>query len=109
MRLDRSNISDGVRLAGADTARASEALIATCGWLFAAGYDTRDMSLLLFVPEANCCAALQAARARSRSRAANGGSSAMYRSQAAALMGDPPIGRSALDALERTSSSEEVA
>lgn len=109
MRPDRSSISDVARLAGADTARASEALIATCGWLFAAGYDTRDMSLLLFVPEANCCAALQAARARSRFGAASAGSGALYRSQTAALMGDPPVGRSALDALERASSSEEFA
>lgn len=106
MRPDRSAASDVLRRSAANTARASEALIATCGWLFAAGYDTRDMSLLLFVPEPNCLAALQVARARSRDAAAGSGSGAMYRSQTAALMGDPPIGRSALDALERAPSSK---
>ena len=45
-------------------ARADEALIIIAGDMFAAGFDTRDMSLRLVVPEAACVAALAVARER---------------------------------------------
>lgn len=47
-------------------ARADEALIAFCGDMFAAGLDTKDMSVRLVVPEAACLAALHVARERQR-------------------------------------------
>lgn len=47
-------------------AHTNEALIAICGDMFAAGMDTRDMSIRLVIPEAACLAALHVARERQR-------------------------------------------
>lgn len=46
--------------------RDDEALIIIAGDMFAAGFDTRDISLRLVVPEAACVAALAVARERQR-------------------------------------------
>jgi hypothetical protein len=49
-----------------DEARGDEALIIICGDMFAAGFDTRDMSIRLVTPESACAAALGIARERRR-------------------------------------------
>lgn len=53
------------RLSAVD-ARADEALIIIAGDMFAAGYDTKDISLRLVVPEAAALAAVHVARERRR-------------------------------------------
>ena len=52
--------------------RDDEALIIIAGDMFAAGFDTRDISLRLVVPEAACVAALRVARERQRAGAEQG-------------------------------------
>jgi hypothetical protein len=47
-------------------ARCDEALIICAGDMFAAGFDTKDISIRLIVPEAAVVAALEVCRARRR-------------------------------------------
>ena len=53
------------RISAAD-ARSDEALIMIAGDMFAAGFDTKDISIRLVMPEAAICAALEVARNRRR-------------------------------------------
>jgi len=50
----------------ASEARTDEALIIIAGDMFAAGFDTKDISIRLVLPEAAVCAALEIARERQR-------------------------------------------
>ena len=50
----------------ASEGRHDEALILICGDMFAAGFDTKDMSIKLVTPECACLSALQIARERQR-------------------------------------------
>lgn len=54
-------------------ARYGEALIIIAGDMFAAGFDTKDISLRLVTPEHEVLAALQIARERQRMDAISGG------------------------------------
>jgi len=47
-------------------ARVDEALIIIAGDMFAAGFDTKDISIRLVMPESAVCAALDVARERQR-------------------------------------------
>jgi len=49
-----------------EEARHDEALIIICGDMFAAGFDTRDISIRLITPECAVAAALCIARERRR-------------------------------------------
>jgi hypothetical protein len=60
-----------VRVSARD-GRDDEALIIITGDMFAAGFDTRDISLRLLVPKAACVAALAVARERQRPSAEQG-------------------------------------
>jgi hypothetical protein len=50
----------------ASEARHDEALIIIVGDMFAAGFDTKDISIRLVTPESAVCAALQVCRERRR-------------------------------------------